>query len=231
VYSFEGETLSGDAAELPKLGALVGMSGQQMFGKVGQLKHRDLVQRRSAWRAILPHAIANRLAKMALEEIPFDAIEEQFTTERLLKSFTRRLSYLHESEVAVRIATRWLGPGGYLGSVADLNQFGQTLLTNIAPVAPEAVLAAIERAMSGAESKRLIDDHGFRNRFISTLHSIAYDAPLFDQCVAILIAFALAEPANHSTHPATSSLQHLFHIFLSGTHAPVEQRAQVVDAC
>jgi len=62
---------------------------------------------------------------MALEEIPSDAIVEQLTTERLLKSFTRRLSYLHESEVAVRIATGWLEPGGYLGAVDGLSQFGR----------------------------------------------------------------------------------------------------------
>ena len=38
----------------------------------------------------------------------------------------------------VRIATGWLEPGGYLGAVDGLSQFGQTLLTNIAPVTPEA---------------------------------------------------------------------------------------------
>ncbi|MBN9008502.1 MAG: hypothetical protein J0H40_24250 [Rhizobiales bacterium] len=227
LYSFEGETLTGDAAELPQLGVLVGMSGQDMYAKVAQLKQRDLVQRRSVWRAVLPHAIANRLAKMALEQIPFESILEQFTTQRLLKSFTRRLSYLHESEAAVRIATAWLEPGAYLGNVHELNEFGQTLVTNVAPVAPEAVLAAIERAMA-VPGNELAKDYSFRNRYISTLHSIAYDAPLFDRCVAILIQMAMAEPTQNN-HPATSALKHLFHLFLSGTHAPVEQRVQIAD--
>jgi hypothetical protein len=227
LYSFEGETLSGDAAELPRLGELIGMTGQEMFAKSVQLKQRDLVQRRSVWRAVLPQAIANRLAKMALERIPFDAILEQFTTERLLKSFTRRLSYLHESEAAVRIATAWLEPVGYLGAINDLNEFGQTLLTNIAPVAPEAVLVAIERAFA-ASGNHLAQDYRFRTRFIATLHSIAYDAPLFERCVDILIPMAIAEP-NPNNHPATTALEHLFHLFLSGTHATVEQRARVAD--
>ncbi len=227
LYSFEGETLTGDAAELPQLGALVGMSGREMYAKVTQLKQRDLLQRRSVWRAVLPHAIANRLAKMALEQIPSENILEQFTTQRLLKSFTRRLSYLHESETAARIATAWLKPGGYLGTVNNLNEFGQTLLTNIAPVAPEAVLAAIERAIAVPEDD-LAQDYGFCNRFISTLHSIAYDATLFDRCVAILIPMAIAKPAQNN-HPATTALNHLFTLFLSGTHAPVEQRARIAD--
>jgi hypothetical protein len=74
----------------------------------------------------------------------------------------------------------------------------------------------------------LAKDCSFRNRCISTLHSIAYDAPLFDRSVAILIQMAMAEPTQNN-HPATSALQHLFHLFLSGTHSPVEQRVRIAD--
>jgi hypothetical protein len=70
LYSFQGEALTGDDAELFKIAALIGTNAQQLFAKVAQLKLRDLVQRRGVWRAVLPHAITNRLAKMALREIP-----------------------------------------------------------------------------------------------------------------------------------------------------------------
>src|SRR5215212_4722685 len=43
LYSFQGEALSGDDAELPKIAALVGMEAPQLFAKVAQLKGRDLV--------------------------------------------------------------------------------------------------------------------------------------------------------------------------------------------
>ena len=113
---------------------------------VAELQRRDLVQRRSVWRAVLPHAIANRLAAVALENLPRADIDRWVSTApgRLLKSFSRRLSYLHASENARSIARGWLAPGGLLAGVADLNDLGQAMLRNIAPVAPGEVLSALE---------------------------------------------------------------------------------------
>lgn len=227
VYSFQGEALSGDQAELPKIAALIGTDSQQLFAKVVQLRQRDLVQRRSVWRAVLPHAIANRLAKMALQEIPFEIIEQQFDTARLLKSFSRRLSYLHESEDARAIAANWLRPGNLLGDVGRLNELGQAMFENVAPILPERALEAIERALAEA-SLRDVYGRSWRDRLSSLLRSIAYDAELFDRCVAGLIAMALAEPQDGRSEYAEESLVGLFHIFLSGTHAKVEQRARII---
>jgi hypothetical protein len=67
VYSFQGEALSGDDAELPRLALLAGQAPQELYRHIGELLRRDLVQQRSVWRAVLPHAIANRLAARALE--------------------------------------------------------------------------------------------------------------------------------------------------------------------
>jgi hypothetical protein len=223
LYSFQGEALTGADAELPKIAALVGMNAQQLFSKVAQLKQRDLVQRRSVWRAILPQAIANRLAKMALREIPLEIIERQFCTERLMKSFSRRLGYLHDCDEAKHIADKWLAEDGFLADVGDLNDFGMAMFNNIAPISPDVTLAAIERALSGPNANGLINEEGTRNRIGTVLRSIAYDASLFDRCVAAMIPLALAERSEDRTH-----LEELFHIFSSGTHATIEQRATAV---
>lgn len=229
VYSFQGESLSGDDAELPRIGALVGMSGQQLFANVAQLRQRDLVQRRSVWRAVLPHAVANRLARMALHEIPYELIEENFTTARLLKSFSRRLSYLHECEEARAIGNKWLGSGGLLEEVGLLNELGQAMFENIAPVSPELALQAIERALAGGELLGTASPRSWRSKLCSLLRSIAYDANLFDRSVAGLITLALAEPQDGRSKDAEDTLSGLFHAFLSGTHAMVEQRARIVQ--
>ena len=97
VYSFEGEDVSnGDQAELVRLGALVDQGAHEMFRNVSELLRRDLAQRRGAWRAVLPQAIANRLATSALQNIPMAAIEAQIVNgpERLLKSFSRETRLL-----------------------------------------------------------------------------------------------------------------------------------------
>jgi hypothetical protein len=46
VYSFEGETISGDGAELPILAGLIGKSSELVFSAVTELKRRDLLQER-----------------------------------------------------------------------------------------------------------------------------------------------------------------------------------------
>jgi hypothetical protein len=229
LYSFQGEAITGDEAELPKIAALVGMNAQQVFAKVAQLKERDLVQRRDVWRAVLPHAVANRLATIALREIPLTIIEQQFDTNRLLKSFSRRLSYLHESDEAKRIAEMWLASGGFLDHVGDFNELGHAMFENVAPVSPTATLRAIERSLFGARAEGVVRDGRHRDSIGAVLRSIAYDASLFERCTNAMITLALAEQAEDRSHkPIQQFLQELFHVIYSGRHATVEQRAAVV---
>jgi hypothetical protein len=94
VYSFQGEDLSeSDGAELIRLGRLIVKTPQDLYQSVAELQRRDLVQQRSVWRAVLPHAIANRLAATALQNIPYSEIEKHLVTqpsERLMRSLSRR---------------------------------------------------------------------------------------------------------------------------------------------
>jgi hypothetical protein len=139
------------------------------------------------WRAVLPPAIANRLAARALQNIPFEVIRAQLVSgapDRLLKSFSLRLGYLHDSAEAVVIVKLWLGPDGLLGNFTALNELGNTMFINIAPVAPDATLAALERAFDKPEDIEAVCD---RKGLVGLLRSLAYDASLFDRCVALLI--------------------------------------------
>jgi len=65
VYSFDGENTS-EVSELCILSSIVGKQAEAIYRDIAELKSRDLIQTRSKWRAILPHAIANRLATNAL---------------------------------------------------------------------------------------------------------------------------------------------------------------------
>src|SRR5208283_355355 len=59
------------------------------------------------------------------------------------------------------------------------------------------------------------------------LRSIAYDAALFDRCVAVLQTLAIFGEESISEE-ASEMHKSLFYIYLSGTHASVERRAAVV---
>lgn len=231
VYSFQGEPdADSDADDLARLGSMVGMDANAMHRHVAELKGRNLVQSRSIWRALLPHAIANRMAALALRNIRYEIIEAAIITgapDRLLKSFSRRLGYLHKSPEAVAIVSRWLAPGGVLADIAGYDDLRMTVFKNIAPVAPEAVLSALEDAM--------LSDNGIghlhhREDHIRLLRSLAYDASLFGHSAALLSL--LAEEGGKNTHanPPLDAFVSLFHIYLSGTHATAGQRLEAIKA-
>jgi len=228
VYSFEGEKLDGDDAELTVLGELVGKSPEDVFAAAAELKQRHLLQTRGPWRAVLPHAIANRLASTALERIPrqklLTALVEN-APPRLLLSFSRRLGYLDSSKEARDLAQGWLAPDGLLADVVNFNELRRAMFENIAPVMPGAVLSALESAFANVDYVTL-DAH--RN-FMRLLRSLAYDTEYFVRSVALLVKFARLAGENRSNDEATKIVKSLFYVVLSGTHAPIGMRLKVVE--
>jgi len=225
VYSFDVDDTGG---ELAQLGALVDLKPLALYRHVADLEERGLAQRRGQWRAILPHAVANRLAARALATIPIPQVEEHLVKDqdRLLKSFSRRLGYLHKSPEARAIVRRWLAPDGMLGEVSELGSLHEEVFENIAPVDPTTTLEAIERTLDGPNGERLLaSDSRSCVRLVRIVRLIAWDADLFDKCMELLIRFALAEPTDKRNDSTRNVIWSLFQIYLSGTRAATEQRA------
>lgn len=229
-YSFQGEdTGTGTEAELSKLAAVVGKDARTLYTDVAEMKRRDLVQQRGVWRALLPHAIANRLAAMALENISSQDFDQLVgsASARLLKSISRRLGYLHTSPAAQSIVKHWLADNGLLGRVEELNETGRAMLNNVAPVNPTGVIDAIERAMLGTrQAGKILAGEEFR----TLLLSLAFEAELFDRCAALILDLIEFEKPGHYANQVRNSFPSLFHPVLSGTHATIEQRCRVVDS-
>jgi hypothetical protein len=229
VYSFEGETISGEGAELPAISTLAGRSPEDVYRATAELKRRDLLQERGPWRAVLPHAIANRLAATALENIPRETVLSgllQQGTPRLAQSFSRRLGYLAGSKEARNIAESWLAPGGLLADVGDLNELGRAMFTNVAPLVPDAALAAIEHVLreAGEETVRRC------GAFAPMLRSIAYESEHFGRTVSLLVKIGRLQLDERSDRGPVGIFESLFHVILSGTHATPIQRAAVADS-
>lgn len=227
VYSYNGDDLSeGPEGELTRLGAMVGAAATEVYRATATLLERDLAQRRGVWRAILPHALANRLASAALKEIHRSVIEKELLgsgSQRLITSFARRLGYLHDSPEAVAIVDGWLKPGGWLGDVWNLNSFGRTVFENVLPVSPQAGLAAIEAGAHHLQSENLPSG---RWGMVRLLRLLAFDALSFERCAAVLRQIALCGVEQQSKEAADAHAA-LFPIYLSGTWAPVDNRVKV----
>ena len=247
VYSFEAETPDGAVAdELSRLASLADQTPGEMYRHISELLRRDLVQQRGVWRAVLPHALANRLAARALEDIPIASIQRALigqAPDRLALSFSRRLSYLPDQPKAQAIVREWLSPGGLLGDAWMRDDTKWEMFENAAPVLPESALAAIERALKRpaaafADIERTLGpalaaaaEYSRLRAFSRLLRSISYDASLFDRCAQALIRIVERfPPQSHEIKEATGLFVSLFTIVLSGTHATVEQRLTVIES-
>lgn len=228
LYSFDGEDTKSENSELRVLAKLAEMTPNELYRHVGNLKRRDLVQARSKWRAMLPPALANRLAKWALQEIPAADIMDAFTSsERLLISFSRRLEYLHDSEEACAIAGHWMDDEKWLADPGQLNELGCKLFINLAPLVPEKILVAMERALSADNAANFALRHRhWVHEWITLLRHLAYQPESFDRAASLLLTLAEHEEGNNVT--TRDAWKEMFRIALSGTMAPPVQRVQLL---
>ena len=222
VYSFDGETIDRSDAELPILAMLADLTSKELLRQVTTLKGRKLVQTRSKWRAVLPHALANKLAKQALANLPGSEVMQVFQGhERLLKSFTRRLSYLHDSPEACAIAQQWMEE--WLANPSTLNAFRLTLFLNLAPLVPEQALSNLESAVNSEQGAAFLSSKRYsHNSCIALARSLAYDPKLFDRAARICLAYAESDGPSERT--GKNVWKGLFQRYLSGTMAPPQQR-------
>ena len=230
VYSFsvDGDEQGGD--ELGTLAKILGADRKRLFRATQTLVERQLAQKRGRWLAVLPHAVANRLAARALRNVDTKEILKAFQdlpTLRLLTSFGKRLGYLHDHEVAQKIVDSWLAPNGILHDICGLTGDGIHMLKNVAPVAPEKVLRALENQARGKSAQEFLSDiipHDLE--LVGLLVSIAYDPDLFERCINLLVKLAVGD--DQRGIQIRSQVAALFSLHLSGTEASPDIRERVM---
>ena len=233
VYSFHGDPAGDAPEEMTRIAALAGCASMELHRHVQEFETTGRAATERPWRAVLPHAIANRLAIRTLENLPYPVIKAQLldgAPHRLLQSFSRRLGYLHDNGTAVGLAEAWLTPGGLLGDISKLNDAGIAMLANIAPAAPDAALAAIERAAQENTTPLFSSVENPNRPMIGRLlRKLAFDATLFERCAELLARFLLSEPREHRHDSVAETWRSLFPLYLSGTHAPADARMRAID--
>lgn len=230
VYSFNVSSTDSEN-ELATLATICGRSRKDLYADQAELLRRQLAQQRGNWRAILPHALSNRLARRALESIsPEDINAELFKPEniRLFKSCAHRLGYLHDNPAAQALARTWLQPGAPLSRIAGCTQDTLIALEFVAPVFPETVLLALENAAQtpGFASRQ----NAHYTRIVRLLRHLSYDDHLFDRACKIILDFAFTEQEDEKVNSIMREMQQLFSPQLSGTQATPARRQAFVAA-
>ncbi|WP_374428722.1 hypothetical protein [Tabrizicola sp.] len=232
VYSFSIEAAEGEADELGILGSLCAISGDVLYRSMRALVDRQIAQRRGRWRAVLPHAIANRLATSALDRIRPQTLRATFEApghERLLTSFAHRLGLMHEHPIAQQIVQGWLAPGGMLVPIIGLDDRKARILDYVAPVCPEALLDRIELELMAPGFGGLeVRSNPRRTTILRMLVALAYEPIAFDRCVNLLLRIAHHEDPANNHDSVRDKIVQLFQPYLSGTHATPRQRALIM---
>lgn len=216
--------------ELSVLANIGDVTRKSLFKDQVELSHRQLIQQRGNWRAVLPHALANRLAIRALENIAPDEINTVlFKPEniRLLKSCAHRLGYLHDCQAAHELATSWLQPGAPLNNIASCDPEHLAILSYIAPVFPDTALFALEKACS--DKKFASRKNIYFSTVVSLLCKLAYEDDMFDRAAAVLLKFAETENKDENNDSIVNKLSQLFSLYLSGTQASPERRQKFLQ--
>ena len=231
-YSFSVETTDGETDELGVLGSLCGSSGNDLYRSMQVLVDRKIAQRRGRWRAILPHAIANRLAASALRGIRPQVLRATFEApghERLLTSFAHRLGLMHEHPIAQEIVRGWLADGGMLVPILGLDDPRARILDYVAPVCPDVLLNRIELELMAPGFGGLeVRYHPRRTTILKMLVALAYEPDAFERCVALLLRIAQYEDPANNHDSVRDKIVQFFQPYLSGTHATPQQRAAIM---
>ncbi|MCY4542814.1 MAG: hypothetical protein OXB95_10560 [Rhodobacteraceae bacterium] len=240
VYSFSVDSSNQGCDELAVLGSLCEVSGKQLYSSVAELMNRQVAQERSDWRAILPQAIANRLAREALKHIRIELLRSTFEADgrgRLLTSFGHRLGLMHDNRDAQKIVRSWLSDEGPLGSILTLNKQGLKLLAFAAPAAPDAVLDRLANDIDSADFAglpptfsfaSLLPMHSPDKTIVNLLCALAYERDTFDCCARLLLRVADYEYDAIDNAGVEGRLVKFFQLYLSGTHASLDQRLSLL---
>lgn len=234
VYSFDCEKLDGDGAELPFLAGLARLDPAEVYEQVAELRRRGIIQSRGPWRAILPQPIATRLAKRALQNRPPLQLADRFWNggnPRLLRSFTHRLSYLHDSPEVQAIASAWLGPEGPLANSGWMERDRIDVLKNLAPVDPAATLALVEQFVQRVKSNQggnVAPWH--RGTVMQLLRQIAHFAEHFIRASFLLGRLVSVERVAMGRPYNASFFTELFQIGGAGSLAGSAPRLEVIES-
>ena len=222
---------SGEAAEVSILARLANVDEFTFHEKVVELLERGLMQQRGDQRALLPQALAVRLADELFQSQPFliapTLLED--APSRLKRSFLRRLGLLHETPQAVALGERLLAAdGGYavkvLGGREDWSIFAQ-----LAPLAPQRALEILAAAVRDAD----IEDETFRwsvrTDALRLLAALTHAPDTFEgatRVTAEILARLTADPRDRGNR---DNFLKLFQSARSGTQASLEARFRLLE--
>lgn len=225
VYSFDSEFGSEEFAFLAELAEI---EQRQFYRLIADLEKRGLVQTRGKWKALLPHAIANRLAKMALINIPEVILEEKFSVfhgRRIQSSFFHRLSYLHDSRIAISIVEKQLT--SLINDTSTLNPYNSfwSISEYWAPVSPDMYLEFTEKILCDYGAEGLDKFYDFN--CIRWIKDIADEIQYFGKALGVLTKIACSP--SRKRKEAADAIRSIFGFRGGSVEINIEAKISIIN--
>lgn len=234
VFSFNVEDSNETASEINILSELADVTPRKAYRLIEKLHGKDIVQKRGDFRAILPHALANNLAKQAISGVSNSELNQLLTDtpERFQTSFLKRLSYLHDNDKVKSLVKGWLVPEGYFGSKILNEQLTETDLRNISlltSICPDELLDVL-KLRHEKDSNFLSTSNPNSYNLANLLRNLAYFDKNFEKAFWLLFEVVKTDRNNDSKDNSLKELfSSLFHYHLSQTEASFATKKLVIE--
>lgn len=230
VYSFNIEDSGEENSELDFLARLARVDAEIAIEAIETLKNKDIVQQRGKWRAILPHALANYLAKELISTKLVKQIDQfaKSMPARLQTSFIKRLSYLHDVPKVKEVVNLWLSNNGWLGEKLLNDTYDSQDLVKIrllSLIAEDQLLALIEQKHA-LDKKFLTRENPHFFELSRLIRSLAYQEHNFKKAFQLLVYFAKDEKEEENYNSIRDLVTSLFRLYTSETLANLEQKKE-----
>lgn len=194
---------------------------------------RKLIEKYGLYHSIIPEPIAVNLAADWWDGKPFSfigSILEDLQKAELLVPLCDRLKLLDQSERAKLLVEKLWGMYGPFSQAEVLNtELGSRLFRSVVEVNPEATSEALDQTFGEANIESLRRFREGRRNIVWALEKLAFRRSTFDVSAKMLARLAAGENEERIGNNATAQFLQLFHIFLPGTEASLEQRIKILE--
>ena len=233
VFSFNLEDANEVESEIDVLSTLADVTSKKAYKIIEKLQSKDIVQKRGDFRAILPHALANSLAKQAILGLTNSALNKLLTdtTERLQTSFLKRISYLHDHDKVKSIVKSWLTPNGYFGlkilneKLTELDFKNISLLTSIS----SDELLNILKLRHEKDSEFLSTSNPNYYSLANLLRNLAFFDRNFEEASLLLFEIIKTDDDNLEKSSLKDLFTSLFHYHFSQTVATFATKTKFIE--
>lgn len=194
-------------------------------------RERGLIEKKGRQISLRPKPLALRLAREWWENLPessLNEILEKLTENNLATQLCDQVAKLDFVPKAKELTVKLCGHNGPFGHAEVLNtKQGSRLFRSLVEVNPEATVSCMVRVFSimPIDEIEKIDD-GRRN-LVWALEKLCFRKETFERAANIMMLFSLAENETWGNN-STNQFLHLFHVYLAGTEANLNQRLNVI---